>query len=131
MFWNICLFSFQANRKLKGICDILQPCCHAIEIFQCWSPVLWSPQCAAFLAVTQTTHSPVLQVEAVPFVTNTYHSFHPCSAFSSSAQTHIHSHLYCIHTKPSISVTNFCISCRLFRSDLSNLSAVQSCTGIM
>ena len=127
--------SFRANRKMNGICDILQPCCHAVavsfEIFHCWSLVLWFHQSAGFLAVTQTTRSPVLQVGAVSFVTNTYHSFNPRSAVSSSAQPHIHFHSYCIHINPNISVTNLYISCRLFHSDLSNLSVVQNCTEIM
>jgi len=75
---------------MNGLCDILQPCRYAIAvsfaaIFHCWSPVLWSHWSAGFLAVTQTTRSPVLQVGAVSFVTNTCHSFNPCSAVSSSA----------------------------------------------
>lgn len=94
VFWSRCLFSFQTNRKMNGLCDVLQPCCHAVavsfEIFHCWSPTLWSHQSAGFLAVTQTIHSPVLQVGAVSFVTSTYHSFSSCSAIPSSAQTHIH-----------------------------------------
>lgn len=69
VFWNICSFSFWANRKTNSICDILPPCCHAVawrfEIFHCWSPVLWSHHSAGFLAVTQTTCSPVLQVGAL------------------------------------------------------------------
>lgn len=94
VFWNRFLFSFQTNRKMNGMSDVLQPCCHLIavsfEILHCWSPALWSHWGAGFLAVMQTIRSPVLQVGAVSFDTSTYHSFSSWSAVPSSAQTHIH-----------------------------------------